>query len=89
MAAKNNSKNTTKGKKTSQKQLELTESAKVKNKIKELLKLLSVALWLMIIFSVAIIVNLVAFEVFPTYIAILVMVLIIFLSCLIIEATVF
>ena len=38
MAAKNNSKNTTKGKRTSQKQLELTENAKVRSKIKELKK---------------------------------------------------
>ena len=56
--------------------------------MKELLKLLSIALWLMIIFLVTAVSSLVAFEVFTTVIAVLVDILIIILSSLIIDVTV-
>ena len=64
-------------------------SLKDKNKMKELLKLLSVALWLMIIFGVTVVASLVAFDVFTMVMAVFVNILIIFLSSLIIDVTVF
>ena len=56
--------------------------------MKELLKLLSVALWLMIIFLVTAVSSLVAFDVFTMVMAVFVNILIIFLSSLIIDVTV-
>lgn len=59
------------------------------NKIKELLKILGEALWLMFIFTIATVGSCVAVEVFPIGVAVFFIIVIIVLSYLIIDATCF